>query len=185
MTADWMDTAADVETVTVKDGSVSATFRVGVLYASEDSYHDMVRGNVTDLRACLRVSTLTTYDDGNPVAIRKRDYNVDTVFCRTGRAEYPWITAAREHHDRGVRNDNGGVVEHGSATRKQLDRLAVMARDEYIAAHPDWERVSVRLYYLAKIQREQLEIDNARELVNRHTVKQDEWRAKLDKHVSK
>lgn len=166
--------------VAVTVGKVSATFKVEVLAAEEYKQH----GRQPELKPTLRITTHRTHDDADAVIIRKRAYTMDVVQQPEPGYDYRlnkptgttvWRSSARDHHDRGVRNDAGAMVEYSTATRKQLDELAAAARDRFIAENPGWELASRERRLLALIKRAEGQAEGAR----REAAKHDEDAAKL------
>lgn len=169
------------ERVSVSDGKVSATFTVEILSAEEDRHWAMERGNVVDMRGCLRVTTHTTHDDAETIVIRKRAYTVDEVYMVQPGYPGGFSSSRRDHYARGVRNENGGTLEYGTATRKQLENLAELARGEFVKLRPSWERTSVRRALLGKITREEREAAECRRVAAQHDAKVAELRDQLDR----
>lgn len=176
----WTDPTY-TKSVTVSDGKISATFFVEIIAAEDYSRHDMSRGNVTEAVPGLRVTTHKTYDDAGEIIIRKRSYSVDEVFQPTTYDGVPaWRTSLRDHYTRGVRNENGATLEYDSATRKQLDKLAGMARDAFITNNQNWQVQSLRRGLLAKIRREESEAANYARQVAEHESKAEGFRKQLE-----
>lgn len=169
--------------VTVTDGKVSATFHVEIVSAHEDRFHDSVRGSVTDFLPTLRVTTHDTYDDAGEIIIRKRAYSVDRTYSLNERQKsygYPDGWARGKGYERGIRNDIGGALDYGTATREQLEKLAEAARDTFVADNPQWAKRSLARGLLARIDREQSEIDSRTRQISEHAAHIAYLRAELD-----
>lgn len=164
--------------VTVIDGRVSATFDVEILAAIEE---ENGWPRVTERVPALRITTHTSYDDSNPIIIRKRDYHVDDVV--TFHADYAdplrWGRDFRHYGSRGFRNANGATVERLTATREQLERLAVLARDQFVADVPTWATDSVKRLLASKANRADVKAEELRREALALTEKADKLRAEL------
>ncbi|MFF9879983.1 hypothetical protein, partial [Staphylococcus pasteuri] len=142
-----------------------------VVVASADahSYHDRERGNVTDLRPMLWVSTDPEFGEDlmreASWTIRGRAYYVHYRLFYQDRSHLPG--GGRWHPDgyqplRGkFRNDRGGLVDFQSKTWGLMWDAMVGAADTFTAGHSGWDGLSCHLYHRDNAEREDAAAANA------------------------
>jgi hypothetical protein len=159
---------------------VSVDTKFGKLYlavatADARNYHDMKRGNVTDLRPELWVATDAGFDADPSAAdhwtIRGRAYAVHYHIIRD---RNEWI---RSHvpYAGGFRNDRRGQVEVRTKTWDLMWDALTEGLDAFAKAYPGWEELSRYMLHSSDEDRARRKAEEAR----REAVKHDEI---ADKH---
>lgn len=148
---------------------------IAVSPARRHSYHDMKRGNVTDLRPMLRVAADPEFTGDASAAehwtIRRRAYGVHwrIFFEDRTRIEYADGRRGERWHrerpyDGGFRTDHGGSVEFGAKTWALMWAAVTAALDAFDAAHPGWGDLSRYLMHVADRDQAQSEADTAHQV---------------------
>ena len=141
------------------------TLHVVVAPADEHSYHDMKRGNVTEIRPVLWVSTdpefLDNFSEGG-WKIRGRIYGVHMHLYYQDRSHLigadgtpmaEWHRSGYQPYGGEFRNDRGGKVEFHTKTYEQMWDAVLGALATFVGEYPDWEAVSRYLEWDGKVGR--------------------------------
>lgn len=147
------------------------TLYVAVASADRRSYRDMKRGDVTDLRPEVWVSTTPQFD-ADPGAeqhwtIRGRAYAVRCDVIFEERTDGTWHRI-RTPYAGGFRNDRRGEVEFGTKTFDLMWEAVVTALDAFAARHPGWEDVSRYLLFSGDAARAESRAADARKEAAKH-----------------
>jgi hypothetical protein len=120
---------------------------IAVAPADRDNYHDIERGNVTDLLPRLYVATDPAFE-ANPNAddhwtIRGRAHAVHyQIHYRKHAANGKLWHRALTPNAGGFRKTNGGQVEFRSATYGQMWEALTTALDTFADTHAGWQALS-------------------------------------------
>lgn len=153
-----MDTQSTPVIIDTKYGKLY----VAVACADPHSYHDMERGNVTDLRGELWVATDAGFDaDPNAAdhwTIRGRAY---AMHCHMVRDRNTW---QRNHvpYGGGFRNDRGTSVEYSTKTWDLMWEATVTALDAFHEQNPGWENLSRYMLHESDESRARRKAEDAR-----------------------
>lgn len=158
-------------TVPVPVETQYGTLYVVVASADAHSYHDTQRGDVTDLRPMLWVSTDPEFgDDLRPEAswtIRGRAYHVHYRLFYQDRSH---LAGGERWHPDGYqtlrgkfRNDRGAPVDFKSKTWDLMWAAMTGAVDTFTAEHPGWDGLSRYLHHRDNTGREEAAAANARQ----------------------
>lgn len=157
--------------VVVPNGKTEAVLFVEIEGAKEDT--EFI-GDSFERRPVLRPRLrITSYADRNkpePITIRARDYTLDEVRIFYGAVAYAWQYDGSAY-TLGRRNDNDLPVAYDTATAKQLDALAVAAREAFIADNPGWELRSKQRLFAERINRARSEAARCRAEADEHDAK--------------
>lgn len=156
-------------TVPVPVETQYGTLYVVIASADAHSYHSMERGNVTDLRPMLWVSTDPEFgDDLTPEmswTIRGRAYYVHYRLYYQDRSHLPghWNPGGYQPLRGKFRNDRGVSVDFKSKTWDLMWDTMLGAVDTFIAEHPGWDGLSRYLHHRDNTEGEEAAAARARQ----------------------
>jgi hypothetical protein len=157
---------------------------VQVLSAVDDSGRRLDGTPVSYRHPAMRV---TTYRDGQSVTgnrdfvtLRGRRYSFDEVYSwevyeRSSR----WAWNHRTHSGRGLATEGGAELDWRSPVREKLRAIETRVRDRFVAEHPEWERISVRLRLVELVRQAEDRAANLRMQADVQQVAAEKFRAEL------
>jgi len=162
---------------------------IAVIPATEDSFHSMGRGNVTEIRPRLRIASDPTFEaDPNHAdhwTIRRRAYAVHETlyFHDMTHVEYAngykgqrWHSESNPYRG-GYRNDRRGQVEYHTKTWDMMRDAVRAALDEFAKANPAWGEFSTYLLLKDRHDRESGKAADLRKEAAEHEAKADKLSA--------
>jgi hypothetical protein len=158
---------------------------VQVLSAVDDSGRRLDGTPVSYRHPALRV---TTYRDGvsvtgnrSFVTLRGRRYSFDEVYSReVYQTTSRWGGNHRTQSGRGLETEGGEALDWRSPTRLKLRAIETRVRDRFVADHPEWQRISVRLRLAELIRQAEDKAVNLRMQADVQQVAAEKFRAELD-----
>lgn len=173
--------------VPAPDGWTGDVF-VRVVAATEESWHDSVRGNVREVFPVLIVSTYPLQsgerweEKGTGVKYRGRTYFVEDSqkLARPGASRDGWTSDHRTYYTRGLKNESGNPVDWKSPMRERLWQFIADVRDAYVKDHPDWATESFRARLRWMIDAEDRAHRSALDEAEKHRVQAVKLQAEYD-----
>lgn len=176
------------ETIPVRMDTQYGPLYVAVMYAREDQYHDMERGNITELLPRVRVASDPDFEaDPNHAdhwTIRRRAYAVHNTLVWKDRsaAEYASGTARDFwHHEsspfgRGYHNDRRTQVEFRTATYDLMWDAELAALETFAAEYPQWQELSTLMRFKGQRDRHAAEAADLMRQAEREKAAADRYR---------
>jgi hypothetical protein len=157
---------------------------VQVLPAVDDSGRRLDGTPVSYRHPAMRV---TTSRDGESVTghrefvtLRGRRYSLDEVYVwEVYELSSRWGGSHRTHSGRGFQTEGGAPLDWRNPTRLKLRAIEMRVRDRFVAEHPEWERISVRLRLAELVHQAEDRAANLRMQADVQQVAAEKFRAEL------